>query len=106
MGNPCCRICGEIWKLSFGCDSGGNPWLNWHSGSVSCPGIVGAVEELTWDGPSPVSNDRVRGLEDRGGDGIEKLEREGEGELSGALNGSFAGGLTASSTTALARCRL
>jgi len=66
---------------------------------------VGTVEEFPWEGSSPGSNDGVRRPEDDGGDGTEKLER-GDGELSGALNGSLAGWQTASSTAALVRCRL
>jgi len=80
--------------------------LNRQSGSLSYAGIMGAVEEFPWDGSSPGNNDGERGLEGGGGDGTEKLEREGDGELSNALDGSFAGGLTASSTAALARCIL
>ena len=67
---------------------------------------MGAVEEFPWDGSSPGNNGGVRGMEGEGGDGTEKLEREGDGKISGALNGSFAGGLTVSSTAALTRCRL
>ena len=79
--------------------------MNWQSGCLSYTGIVGDVEEFPWDGSSR-SNDGVRGPEDKGGDGTEKFVREGDGRLSGGHNGSFVGGVTASSTAALARCRL
>lgn len=84
--------------------------MNWQSGSLSYTGIAGAIEEFPWTRSSPgrdvLSSDGVRGPEDEGGDGIEELEREGDGKLSSPPDGSPADRLPASSAAALARWRL
>ena len=55
-----------------------------------------------WVCSSP-RRDGVRGPEDGGGDGMEKLEGEGDGEFSSPLDGSLVDGLNSSSVVALAR---
>ena len=98
----------EIRKLSV--SSGGTSGLNWQSDSLSYTGIVGPVEEFLWVDSSPgrciLSSDGVRGPEDEGGDGVEKLEGEGDDKLSIPLEGSLADRLPISSAAALARWRL
>ena len=78
--------------------------MNRRSDSPSYIGIVGDVEESPWVSISPGRWVREPDRED--GDGIEKLEREGDGKLSAPLNGSLADGLPVSSAAALVRWRL
>lgn len=79
--------------------------MNRQSGSPLYTGIIGAIEGIPCMG-SFLANDGVSGPEDEGGDGMEKFEREGDGESSGPFGGSLVEGLAASSTAALTRWRL
>lgn len=91
-------------KLSF--SSGGTWRLKWQSDFPLYTGMAGHVEEFRRVTSSPgrciLSSDGVRGPEEEGGDGVEKLE-EGDDKLSILLDGSLADRLPASSAAALAR---
>ena len=70
---------------------------------------MGAAEGPPWvssPGRCTLNKEGVRGSEDEGGDGVEKVETGGDGKLSEPLDDSLAGGLTASSAAVLARWRL